>query len=157
MLEPVTFIPRSKPPTLVRIWMPYLIISIFNLLLSFLSKNPLGIFCFCEIFWFVPFLFLKSEIKIVITIEEKTFQYYYMNCWGKEKVVVVDIFTAEGSYKYIRISSSKFGWQLKIRNDKHNKITISQGTFEKFQLDQMVRMINQIKKGIFIADVGTEF
>ncbi len=138
-------------------WLPFLIFSVFNFLISFLSKNPLSIFCFVEIFWFIGFLFFKVEIKVVISVEEKTFQYYYMNCWGEEKAIVIDILTAEGSYKHVKISRAKFGWQLKFQNDKRNKITVSEGTFKKFQLDQMVRMINQIKKGIFIADVGTEF
>jgi len=93
----------------------------------------------------------------VISIEDKNFEYYYLNCWGEEKSLVIDILTAEGSYQHVRISNSKFGWQLKFQNDKNNRITISQGTFEKFQLDQMVRMINQIKKGVFVADVGIEF
>ncbi|RYE25526.1 MAG: hypothetical protein EOP42_21360 [Sphingobacteriaceae bacterium] len=93
----------------------------------------------------------------MISANDKSFEYYYMDCWGEEKSLVIDILTAEGSYKHVKISNSKFGWQLKFKNDKHNKITISQGKFEKFQLDQMVRMINQIKKGVFVADVGMEF
>ncbi|RYY06401.1 MAG: hypothetical protein EOP43_06475 [Sphingobacteriaceae bacterium] len=157
MLESVNFIPRSTRPTLLRIWCKYFVISVISLLISFVTKHPLGSFLFVELLLFLGFLFTKFELKIVINSEKKQFEYYYMNCWGKEKVIVINITTAEGNYKYVKLNKSEFGWQLKFKSDKHNKITVSQGTFQKFQLDQMVRMINQIKKGVFVADVGTEF
>ncbi len=146
MPEPVVFIPRIKPPTLLKIWIPFLILSIVNLSIACLTKNTLIIFCLTEAIWFLLFVFSKFEIQVVIFAKERTFNYYYMNCWGEEKIVSIDVFHAQGSYKYTRISQAKSGWQLIFYNHKRNKVVVSQGGFKKFQLDEMVRMINQIKK-----------
>lgn len=156
-MEPVTFTPRTKPPTLTDIWLPFFILFVFILPIAFLKIEGFVVFCIIELLLYIGQIFSKYETQVVIYIEDKVFEYYYLDCWGEEKLLAIDILTAYGSYKHVKISKSKFGWQLKFQNDKTNKITISQGTFEKFQLDQMVRMINQIKKGFFVADVGTAF
>ncbi len=111
-------------------------------------KNALVIFCLLKVIWFILFVFSKFENQVVISTEEQTFQYYFMNCWGDEKVIAIDIPTAAGSYKYTKISQAKSGWQLVLRNHKCNKVIVSQGGFKKFQLDEMVRLINQIKKNV---------
>lgn len=157
MLEPVAFIPRSKPPTLISVWLPFLILSVLISPILILKTPGFVVFCIVELLFYIGQIFSKYETQVVISIKDKVFEYYYMDCWGEEKVLVIDILTAYGSYKHVKIDRSKFGWQLIFQNDKSNKITISQGTFKKFQLDQMVRMINQIKKRIFVADVGNEF
>jgi len=157
-MEPVLFISRAKPPSLLKIWIPVVVLSIYFFIVSWIVAKTLIIVVVFAVLFLPFYLTIKHQIKIVISTEEKTFQYYYMNCWGKERVVIIDIPTTEGSYKYIKISQAKWGWQLVLYyNDKRNKLTVSQGGFKKFQLDQMVRMINQIKKGVFVSDVGSEF
>lgn len=147
MEEPIVFIPIKKHPTLLKIWAPLLLLSLFIFIISFLRPDGLIAFCIIEVLILIGQFLAKFEIQVVISIENKTFQYYYLNCLGKEFIIIIDIPTAAGSYKFTKItrySSSK--WQLIIFNDRKYKATISEGQFDQLQLDEMVRIINQINK-----------
>lgn len=147
---PISFKPAGKPPTLTRIWIPALLVSIFFMFIAYLAGNTLIITCICEAIFLPFYLAFRRNIEITISTDEKTLYYYYMNCWGRKKAIEIDIPTLKGSYKFEHISSARWGWVLDILNDKHHKLTVTQGIYNKIQLDQIVRIINRNKQNNLI-------
>ena len=147
MEEPVIFIPGKKFPTLIRVWMPFLLLSLFLSIISFTRPGGVVIFCILEILILIAHCLARFETQVIISAEEKTFQYNYINCFGKKFVILIDLPSVAGSYKFTKLNRySSFKWQLIIFNDRKYKATITEGRFDQFQLDEMVRIINQINK-----------
>ncbi|MGI4727038.1 MAG: hypothetical protein ACRYGB_00545 [Janthinobacterium lividum] len=147
MEEPIVFIPIKKHPTLIRIWLPFLLFSTFLFIISF--PRPGGFFGFCivETLVLIGQFRARFETQVIISLQDKTFQYYYINCLGEESLITINIPSVAGSYKFTKITRySSYKWQLIIFNDRKYMATITEGRFDQYQLEEMVRIINQINK-----------
>jgi len=147
MEGPIVFIPIKKHPTLIRIWLPFLLFSTFVFITSFPRPGGLFVFCVVETLVLIGQFRARFETQVIISLEDKTFQYYYVNCLGKEFLIAIDIPSVAGSYKFTKISRySSYKWQLIIFNNRKYMATITEGRFDQFQLEEMVKLINQINK-----------
>jgi hypothetical protein len=147
MEEPIVFVPIKKYPTLLRIWAPLLLLSLFIFVITYLTPGGLIAFCIIETLILIGQFLARFETEVIVSVENKTFQYHYVNYLGKEFVITIDIPSVAGSYKYTKITRySSYKWQLIVFNDRKYKATITEGRFNQFQLDEMVKIINQINK-----------
>ena len=98
----------------------------------------------------ISMLMSKQPVSVGISIQHKTLQYTYQNCWGSNRTITIDLIYAGGYYEFEQFSRNTSGWHLLLYSGNyfHNRVSIKQkerGGFTKKQLDQMVALVHECR------------
>jgi len=92
----------------------------------------------------------KTPVSINIYAFERILQYEYINCWGKQHTLKIDLTDPHGYYERERFTRYAGGMHLILYNgfNFYKRVSIKEDPvngYNKEQLDEIVALMHQLK------------